>query len=901
MTPLKLQHLDISGFKSFVDPVDLAFAGGLTAIVGPNGCGKSNISDAITWVLGEQSAKNLRGGTMEDVIFAGAEGRKPLGMAEVTLHLKTDPAFPHSDDGQLSIGRRVFRTGESRYMINGRTVRLKEIKDLLMDTGLGIRAYSVIEQGRVGMILSGKPAERRKLLEEAAGITRYKQRKRIAEVKLEEATANLMRLDDVIGEVERSLRSLKRQASAARRFTKKQGEVRELLEQVLTGRFVVARDRLAVVAEKLTTAQDREAALAGEVARGEGELATARERLDELAEELSARHQRHSDLAATIEGRQQFLKASRERLGEIGERSRQSRDLAKRRRGEIDEQRRRLEERAGQRGELETEFESASRDVDRDTAEISAADERLSGAERAVEAVRQRLLAAIGELNTLRNRRHQGQIELEKGNYRRHHLAEELTEKEGALAQAKRSDEETAARVEEMEGRLAEGNEQLTAVKASLEATMQREKEAQTEQRALDERRAEAERRKKLLTELGRAFAERRDRLREALAGIESGDGSEASSGVGFLADRLRAVEGWERSLDFYLADLEHALVVDGGGSDAALDLARALAAGPGATVVGELPASTERPALLDDPAVVLSLGEALGLPDALAAALPPAFLVEDPADAARLARENPGASFISRQGLWAAGGAVHAEAGEAVPGVLERERELSELEEEIPRLETQLDEVAALLDKLVERRAATAREANALEGSQNKLRQELAVATARREDAAARHRRLGVERETVADELAELDRELARIGGSHDQLAAELAEAERRHAALEKEQESATEALDAARAERQQKKEASADRRGRRDLLRERLEQHDRELARLGQEIENGERQVTEWEREEQRLLGRRGDLEGEIETAEKELQAALERRDVTADEVTAASEQVEAQRQTI
>ena len=157
---LKVERLEISGFKSFVDPVEVRFAGGVTAIVGPNGCGKSNLSEAITWVLGEQSAKSLRGGTMEDVIFNGSDSRKPLGMAECVLTLRTDLSFPGAEDGRITIGRRVFRGGEGQYRLNGRTTRLKEVKDLLMDTGLGIRAYSVIEQGKIGMILSGKPQER---------------------------------------------------------------------------------------------------------------------------------------------------------------------------------------------------------------------------------------------------------------------------------------------------------------------------------------------------------------------------------------------------------------------------------------------------------------------------------------------------------------------------------------------------------------------------------------------------------------------------------------------------------------------------------------------------------------------------------------------------------------------
>ena len=272
---LKLDRLELSGFKSFVDPVELRFAGGVTGIVGPNGCGKSNLSDAIQWVLGEQSAKTLRGETMEDVIFNGSEKRKPLGMGEVSVTLSTPPGFPGSEEGRIVLSRRVFRSGESQYRLNGKLTRLKEIKDLLMDTGLGVRAYSVIEQGRIGLILSGKPQERRKLIEEAAGITRYKARKRLAEVKLEEASANLLRLDDIISEVERNLRSLKRQAGAARRFQERKGEQRELERRVLLGRWAALGVTLAAERSALASAQADEAELAAELHRREATSASA--------------------------------------------------------------------------------------------------------------------------------------------------------------------------------------------------------------------------------------------------------------------------------------------------------------------------------------------------------------------------------------------------------------------------------------------------------------------------------------------------------------------------------------------------------------------------------------------------------------------------------------------------
>ncbi len=317
---LKLERLDVAGFKSFVDPVRVQFAGGVTGIVGPNGCGKSNLSDAITWVLGEQSAKSMRGDTMEDVIFNGSENRKPLGMGEVTLSFLADASFAGNalgEDGRVTISRRVFRSGESLYRLNGKTVRLKEIKDLLMDTGLGIRAYSVIEQGKIGLILSGKPQERRKLIEEAAGITRYKARKKIAEVKLEEATANLLRLDDIVSEIERNLRSLKRQAGAARRYQERQAESKTVHRAVLGGRWTLLSAELAAQRIALGKSQTRETDLAAAIHRQEAALAELRERLERLAAELTEKGRKQADLGATIAGRQQFLSGARRTIGEI--------------------------------------------------------------------------------------------------------------------------------------------------------------------------------------------------------------------------------------------------------------------------------------------------------------------------------------------------------------------------------------------------------------------------------------------------------------------------------------------------------------------------------------------------------------------------------------------------------
>jgi len=300
---MRLQRLEINGFKSFSDRSELAFDGDVTAIVGPNGCGKSNVADAITWVMGEQSAKSLRGDKMEDVIFNGSDARKPTAAAEVRLKFNgfvkqviaekaNGNGHGHNGNGhhpengngngnghgpadaghyeavaeeiiqsvarEVEVTRRLYRSGESEYLIDGQVCRLKDIHDLLMDTGLGAKAYAIIEQGKIGMILSSRPTDRRQLIEEAAGITKYKTKRRAAELKLEETQQNLLRIDDTLSEVTRNLTSLKRQAGKARRH-------KELIEQLSTvkrtlyrGRVLTARAEQDAAEQNVTAAEGTE-------------------------------------------------------------------------------------------------------------------------------------------------------------------------------------------------------------------------------------------------------------------------------------------------------------------------------------------------------------------------------------------------------------------------------------------------------------------------------------------------------------------------------------------------------------------------------------------------------------------------------------------------------------------
>ena len=223
-----LKSIEIHGFKSFANKIVFDFHNGITGIVGPNGSGKSNVADAVRWVLGEQSAKQLRSASMQDVIFAGTENRKPLSYAYVAITLDNADHQLAVDYSEVTVARRVYRSGESEYLINGNPCRLKDVSELFYDTGIGKEGYSIIGQGQIERILSGKPEERRELFDEAAGIVKYKRRKVTAQKKLESERENLVRVNDILTELERQVGPLEKQSETARIYLKKKEELKTL-------------------------------------------------------------------------------------------------------------------------------------------------------------------------------------------------------------------------------------------------------------------------------------------------------------------------------------------------------------------------------------------------------------------------------------------------------------------------------------------------------------------------------------------------------------------------------------------------------------------------------------------------------------------------------------------------
>jgi chromosome segregation protein len=301
MGRVRLKSLKVSGFKSFPDRVELAFPSDISAIIGPNGCGKSNLVDAILWVLGEQSPSLLRLKQMGEVVFSGATRRSPAGTAEVVITLQSDNGEWRETEGTMEIRRRVFRSGPSEYRLNGKTVRLADVRDELLTVGLGTRGYSIIEQGRVGQVLSARPTDRRVLIEEAAGVTRYKRRKHEAELKLERTRQNLLRLDDVISEVERSLRQMKRQAGQARRHQRLQDQLKDTMRTllILSSRDLDASRR--ETAKIRAQHQNEVVAAAASLGSCEADLSQARTALESNRSDVDAARTEVSELMTSRE------------------------------------------------------------------------------------------------------------------------------------------------------------------------------------------------------------------------------------------------------------------------------------------------------------------------------------------------------------------------------------------------------------------------------------------------------------------------------------------------------------------------------------------------------------------------------------------------------------------------
>ncbi|CAH2032685.1 chromosome segregation protein SMC [Trichlorobacter ammonificans] len=691
---MRIKRLEIAGFKSFADRVVLDFQQGVTGVVGPNGCGKSNIVDAIRWCMGEQSAKNLRGKAMEDVIFAGSESRKPLGMAEVSLVFSTEdgraPA-KYLDFAEIQLTRRLYRDGESEYLLNKTPCRLLDITELFMDTGVGTRAYSIIEQGKIGQILHSRPEERRLLIEEAAGVTRYKARKQLALKKIESTRQNLLRLNDLIGEIRRQLGSLQRQAKKAEKFKEHRQELRdlELCSLLYRGRQVQAER--AEAEQELARLNERMQSAFGAVTQAESRMEEDRLSILEAEKALNCAQEElyrwRSDGAACENGlqfRHKELTALEERLLRLDE---ELASLAFSTEGTVAQQTdtaARLQEIQQRLGEAEIELTTAQESLKEREAGFEAA-------RAAVEQGRRELFTVMAEANRCRSQ------------------ADALRKRQVALAEQRaRYEQEQGG----LSGRLAELTAQRTTLEAARSGLEQRRRDIAVAIETLTVREQQV---KQQVPEAEKRWQQCHDELNRTVSRLKSLQELEAQfegygHGVrtllkdaplrqrldGMLADRLEVPEELEAALEAVLGDRLQTVLCRA--PDDALESLSYLRAKGGraqlALPCGVVPALQQ----VADPRALPLLGRVTA-PDSvrglLARLLAETYRVDRLETALELGQQYPHATFVTTDGdLVTMGSLISGGSGEPVQsGIIHKKREIKALEERVGILEAALVE----------------------------------------------------------------------------------------------------------------------------------------------------------------------------------------------------------------
>lgn len=698
---MHIKKLEITGFKSFVDRSVIHFDHDIVGIVGPNGCGKSNIVDAIRWTLGEQSAKHLRGRAMEDVIFNGSESRGPNGMAEVTLTFdNTNPEYAetlppeYKDYPEIAVTRRLFRDGTSEYLLNKTQVRLRDVTELFLGTGVGTKAYSIVEQGRIGQIVSSRPEDRRLFIEEAAGVTKYKQRRKQAERKMDLTRQNLLRITDIVSEIDRSRASLKRQVAKAERFIEYRKELDDLslhdathrlLELIVTER--VETEGLAEASEKAgssrTALREREAEI--EVVREQSSVTEAR--TDEASRRAFEADNDVSTLHAEIE-------RSRDRLTHLGDRIAAGRT-------ELDDIKARVLTLKSEQADFSSRIEDLSQDERAREADTLAETESLAelqGEEAHASDAVLELRRKTGELTALAagvearidgvaQRVEDGRARRDKVSGERELLTAELVDHQARKVALTQSVQELTA------------GKQLSAdEKAQLEKELEGLRARQLEsERAVDTAKNELSIKRNRLRAL--------EDLHRRLEGVGAGAKAILSKGdarvLGLVADRLEAPEELTLAVAGLLGRTLQAVVVSetSAGLELLADLQKGQRGRADVIALSSAPTTRESKTVSDE-RVLGRIADKLKFAEgdeALRALVGDAVYVQSAADAVAVAH-SAGVTAVALDGTVARpDGVVSGGSGDDVAsGMIEQKREMQQLRADVTRLEEEHTRVAA-------------------------------------------------------------------------------------------------------------------------------------------------------------------------------------------------------------
>jgi chromosome segregation protein len=919
---LKLKKVELLGFKSFCERTEMHFNGdGIVGIVGPNGCGKSNISDAVSWVLGEQSARLLRGTRMEDVIFNGTRDRKPLGMASVTLTLIDPEAFspaepepvapadaadappagapqngsararrrPGERPGEIIVTRRLFRSGESEYLLNGRLCRLRDIQDIFMGTGLGPESYAIIEQGRIGQILSSRPHDRRAVIEEAAGITRFKTKKKLAEAKLESARQNLARVNDILEEVSRQVNSLKRQAGKARRYEELRAEMNAKLTVVLASRH---RDmeRLAVQAAlDLNLAAEEFRSCNARVERLEAEFGAAQKESFDLESQLQQSREACAAAAREAERTQQRIdyqaRLAEENRTRIGQAETEIAGIESR----LEELRKEIAAERSAADLVSAERSAVREQIETGTSELDGIQSHIREREREQEELRRRVICLLGQASSLRNQL--AQIDeflagLERQSARAR--SEEAAANEEIAAVSAHRDSHLA-RLREQQLQLESLDESRRRLEASL-AEAQRQAQARREQvQLLKEEISRIRARRESLEEILSHRAYTTETVKSLFAAMEQGR-MEGFRPLGIFADFIEVDAEYEKAVEGFLREeLEYVVVSNWEEAERGMRLLRSEMEGhatflvyPGAQPEAGAAGEAQSSPLASQPGVRGPLRAHVrfnnGLSHAASALLPRldrCYLAENEETARHLACQHPDFYFLLPEGLCYHGCSLSG-GRKTSSGPLALKRELREI---MPRLAAAMQQLEAGSAALSQAEAQIASETAALEALRQEMQNREKGTLASEHELRQIHDRLHRANARLSAARLEIDR----FRQESERAAVEADRCRSQAADLENQQREAEEMLAAIRravAEDQARGAKAAEKlsewRAQLAALEERKKAAQAAAARLeqtfaGEARRRGEmaQQIEAWAAERERLLRENRDLQGQLESA--------------------------------
>lgn len=794
---MRLSKLRLAGFKSFVDPTTLEFRSNLTGIVGPNGCGKSNTIDAVRWVMGESSAKQLRGASMEDVIFNGAATRKPVGVASVEL------IFDNSDGrlgggyaqyAEIAIKRQVSRDGESRYFLNGQRCRRRDITDIFLGTGLGPRSYAIIEQGMIARLIEAKPEELRHTLEEAAGISRYKERRRETETRMAHTRENLERLNDLRDELGKQLERLDKQAQAAQRFRTLRARARELEAGILLLQWQAIQ----------TEATQQQRALGAATTAHAGCVATLRQ-VEAQLEELRSQHGDASEALHTIQGEHYQLGAEIARLEQAIQ---HQRELQRRQQAALQQ--------------LEQELAAAQKHVDADHAQaqqaaaalanlepqqvimaarLEEADMQLAAAEEAWQAWQEQWHSSQQNLAEPTRQAQVEKARIEQLERQLHQLAQRRTRLQQETASHSDQDWETqaeqqAAQLAETATHLAAAEEQLAVVEEELAAC---QTALTAQQAALDvqrTRRQALQGQEAALTTLQQASIGKTDAAQEAWLQAQ-GWGTQPR-----LATMLKIKQGWEAAFEVVLADAWDAVLVDAMHIQGELPPSQL-------TVVEHCTATPYPLAEAFDSQPCVYLASKVHAPEAVRAMVAGIRCAENLREAlAKRQTLGVGESIVTRDGIWLGRNwlRVRRQGGQQ-GGILQRQQELAQLQQELSAVEVQLAETEQHVADLMRQQHRLGQQRQQAQTEVNRLHRQASEQRGQWHSLQQRAAQFASRQRQLAEELAELEALQAQTAEELEQATAQrnaalalLEEAQRAHASLEAQRQARQQALQAAR-----------------------------------------------------------------------------------------------------